>query len=307
MKKFLLVILFFLVGCNTTGENENAIIINTLDNSNIVLINDVIYYYNNYILYRSEDVSNLTNEILIKNVELTNLQEHDSKLFFILKSNGKSQIYYLNQNRFELYDMDLNDGTKLSDYVNIEEFVFRLNELLVLNDDSIFTLDLQGKNIKYIEVDNARSIIGLNSKYIIYIKNNNDIVKSDLSKEINIVVTNTGISTSNSNYFVNNNLIVNRNFNENYNGVYKFKLDKETNIKLIDGIILNLNISSEYVYFVIEKKEEVKLYKTDLNFEELEEVYMDVGIDKNTKIVFLDYLYLLQNHKLVRIKDFNTN
>jgi len=70
---------------------------------------------------------------------------------------------------------------------------------------------------------------------------------------------------------------------------------------------LNLNISSEYVYFVIEKKEEVKLYKTDLNFEELEEVYMDVRIDKSMKIVFLDYLYLLQNHKLERIEDFNTN
>ena len=51
---------------------------------------------------------------------------------------------------------------------------------------------------------------------------------------------------------------------------------------------MNLNISSEYVYFVIEKKEEVKLYKTDLNFEELEEVYMDVRIDKSMKIVFLD-------------------
>lgn len=70
---------------------------------------------------------------------------------------------------------------------------------------------------------------------------------------------------------------------------------------------MNLNISSEYVYFVIEKKEEVKLYKTDLNFEELEEVYMDVRIDKSMKIVFLDYLYLLQNHKLERIEDFNTN
>lgn len=64
---------------------------------------------------------------------------------------------------------------------------------------------------------------------------------------------------------------------------------------------MNLNISSEYVYFVIEKKEEVKLYKTDLNFEELEEVYMDVRIDKSMKIVFLDYLYL------ERIEDFNTN
>lgn len=67
---------------------------------------------------------------------------------------------------------------------------------------------------------------------------------------------------------------------------------------------MNLNISSEYVYFVIEKKEEVKLYKTDLNFEELEEVYMDVRIDKSMKIVFLDYLYFLY---LERIEDFNTN
>lgn len=175
MKKIVFIVLLLVFGC-VNKEVKVYEEINNVDNHNIVQINEDTYYYSNEILYHSNDLSNLKKDILMEGVKLSNLQVHDDKLFFILENDEKSQIYFLNNNSIELFEISLDDGIQLSDYVSVKEFIFRMDDLIILNEDTIFKINLKNQGNALIEVDHVKNIHGFNSNYIVYSLNNNDII-----------------------------------------------------------------------------------------------------------------------------------
>ena len=244
MKKIVFIVLLLVFGC-VNKEVKVYEEINNVNNHNIVQINDETYYYSNEVLYYSNDLSNLKREIIMEDVKLSNLQAHDNKLFFILEKDEKSQIYFLNNNSLELFELILDDGIKLSDYVSVREFIFRLDDLLILNEDTIFKINLKNQGNALIEVDHVKSLHGFNSNYIVYRMNNNDIVKVDLTSGFSMVVTNSGDIGDDSSYLINHTLILNRYFNDSYNGAYEFYLENDKNSKMFDGRILDIKASEE--------------------------------------------------------------
>jgi len=301
MKKIVFIVLLLVFGC-VNKEVKVYEEINNVDNHNIVQINDVTYYYSNEILYQSNDLSDIKKDILMEGVKLSNLQVHDDKLFFILENDEKSQIYFLNNNSIELFEINLDDGIKLSDYVSVKEFIFRMDDLIILNEDTIFKINLKNQGNALIEVDHVKNIHGFNSKYIVYSLNNNDIIKADLIKGINMVVTNSGELGDESCYLINHTLIMNRYFDDKYNGVYEFNLDNDKNSKMSGGRILDIKASDEKIYVLMEELDRVLLFNTDYDMHLFEQSHYNQNLDVNSKLVYLDGLYILNDDKLFKVE-----
>lgn len=271
MKKIVFIVLLLVFGC-VNKEVKVYEEINNVDNHNIVQINEDTYYYSNEILYHSNDLSNLKKDILMEGVKLSNLQVHDDKLFFILENDEKSQIYFLNNNSIELFEISLDDGIQLSDYVSVKEFIFRMDDLIILNEDTIFKINLKNQGNALIEVDHVKNIHGFNSNYIVYSLNNNDIIKIDLTTGFGMVVTNTGDLGDESCYLINHTLIMNRYFDDKYNGVYEFNLVNDKNSKMSGGRILDIKASDEKIYVLMEELDRVLLFNTDYDMHYLNRV-----------------------------------
>ncbi|GEM_PF-4263077 len=301
MKKIVFIVLLLVFGC-VNKEVKVYEEINNMDNHNIVQINDVTYYYSNEILYQSNDLSDIKKDILMEGVKLSNLQVHDDKLFFILENDEKSQIYFLNNNSIELFEINLDDGIKLSDYVSVKEFIFRMDDLIILNEDTIFKINLKNQGNALIEVDHVKNIHGFNSNYIVYSLNNNDIIKADLIKGINMVVTNSGELGDESCYLINHTLIMNRYFDDKYNGVYEFNLDNDKNSKMSGGRILDIKASDEKIYVLMEELDRVLLFNTDYSLHLFEQSHYNQNLDVNSKLVYLDGLYILNGDKLFKVE-----
>lgn len=301
MKKIVFIVLLLVFGC-VNKEVKVYEEINNLDNHNIVQINDVTYYYSNEILYHSNDLSDLKKDILMEGVKLSNLQVHDDKLFFILENDEKSQIYFLNNNSIELFEISLDDGIQLSDYVSVKQFIFRMDDLIILNEDTIFKINLKNQGNALIEVDHVKNIHGFNSNYIVYSLNNNDIIKADLIKGINMFVTNTGEMGDETCYLINHTLIMNRYFDDKYNGVYEFNLDNDKNSKMSGGRILDIKASDEKIYILMEELDRVLLFNTDYSLHLFEQSHYNQNLDVNSKLVYLDGLYILNDDKLFKVE-----
>ena len=301
MKKIVFIVLLLVFGC-VNKEVKVYEEINNVDNHNIVQINDVTYYYSNEILYQSNDLSDIKKDILMEGVKLSNLQVHDDKLFFILENDEKSQIYFLNNNSIELFEISLDDGIKLSDYVSVKQFIFRMDDLIILNEDTIFKINLKNQGNALIEVDHVKNIHGFNSNYIVYSLNNNDIIKADLIKGINMVVTNSGELGDESCYLINHTLIMNRYFDDKYNGVYEFNLDNDKNSKMSGGRILDIKASDEKIYVLMEELDRVLLFNTDYDMHLFEQSHYNQNLDVNSKLVYLDGLYILNDDKLFKVE-----
>ena len=301
MKKIVFIVLLLVFGC-VNKEVKVYEEINNVDNHNIVQINDVTYYYSNEILYQSNDLSDIKKDILMEGVKLSNLQVHDDKLFFILENDEKSQIYFLNNNSIELFEISLDDGIKLSDYVSVKQFIFRMDDLIILNEDTIFKINLINQGNALIEVDHVKNIHGFNSNYIVYSLNNNDIIKADLIKGINMVVTNSGELGDESCYLINHTLIMNRYFDDKYNGVYEFNLDNDKNSKMSGGRILDIKASDEKIYVLMEELDRVLLFNTDYSLHLFEQSHYNQNLDVNSKLVYLDGLYILNDDKLFKVE-----
>ena len=301
MKKIVFIVLLLVFGC-VNKEVEVYEEINNVDNHNIVQINDVTYYYSNEILYHSNDLSNLKKDILMEGVKLSNLQVHDDKLFFILENDEKSQIYFLNNNSIELFEISLDDGIKLSDYVSVKQFIFRMDDLIILNEDTIFKINLKNQGNALIEVDHVKNIHGFNSNYIVYSLNNNDIIKADLIKGINMVVTNSGELGDEPCYLINHTLIMNRYFDDKYKGVYEFNLDNDKNSKMSGGRLLDIKASDEKIYVLMEELDRVLLFNTDYSLHLFEQSHYNQNLDVNSKLVYLDGLYILNDDKLFKVE-----
>lgn len=301
MKKIVFIVLLLVFGC-VNKEVKVYEEINNVDNHNIVQINDVTYYYSNEILYQSNDLSDIKKDILMEGVKLSNLQVHDDKLFFILENDEKSQIYFLNNNSIELFEISFDDGIKLSDYVSVKEFIFRMDDLIILNEDTIFKINLKNQGNALIEVDHVKNIHGFNSSYIVYSLNNNDIIKADLIKGINMVVTNSGELGDESCYLINHTLIMNRYFDDKYNGVYEFNLNNDKNSKMSGGRILDIKASDEKIYVLMEELDRVLLFNTDYSLHLFEQSHYNQNLDVNSKLVYLDGLYILNDDKLFKVE-----
>lgn len=301
MKKIVFIVLLLVFGC-VNKEVKVYEEINNVDNHNIVQINDVTYYYSNEILYQSNDLSDIKKDILMEGVKLSNLQVHDDKLFFILENDEKSQIYFLNNNSIELFEISFDDGIKLSDYVSVKEFIFRMDDLIILNEDTIFKINLKNQGNALIEVDHVKNIHGFNSNYIVYSLNNNDIIKADLIKGINMFVTNTGEMGDETCYLINHTLIMNRYFDDKYNGVYEFNLDNDKNSKMSGGRILDIKASDEKIYILMEELDRVLLFNTDYSLHLFEQSHYNQNLDVNSKLVYLDGLYILNDDKLFKVE-----
>ena len=301
MKKIVFIVLLLVFGC-VNKEVKVYEEINNVDNHNIVQINEDTYYYSNEILYHSNDLSNLKKDILMEGVKLSNLQVHDDKLFFILENDEKSQIYFLNNNSIELFEISLDDGIQLSDYVSVKQFIFRMDDLIILNEDTIFKINLKNQGNALIEVDHVKNIHGFNSNYIVYSLNNNDIIKADLIKGINMVVTNSGELGDESCYLINHTLIMNRYFDDKYNGVYEFNLDNDKNSKMSGGRILDIKASDEKIYVLMEELDRVLLFNTDYSLHLFEQSHYNQNLDVNSKLVYLDGLYILNDDKLFKVE-----
>lgn len=301
MKKIVFIVLLLAFGC-VNKEVKVYEELNNVDNHNIVQINDVTYYYSNEILYQSNDLSDIKKDILMEGVKLSNLQVHDDKLFFILENDEKSQIYFLNNNSIELFEISFDDGIKLSDYVSVKEFIFRMDDLIILNEDTIFKINLKNQGNALIEVDHVKNIHGFNSNYIVYSLNNNDIIKADLIKGINMVVTNSGELGDESCYLINHTLIMNRYFDDKYNGVYEFNLDNDKNSKMSGGRILDIKASDEKIYVLMEELDRVLLFNTDYSLHLFEQSHYNQNLDVNSKLVYLDGLYILNGDKLFKVE-----
>lgn len=301
MKKIVFIVLLLVFGC-VNKEVKVYEEINNVDNHNIVQINDVTYYYSNEILYHSNDLSDLKKDILMEGVKLSNLQVHDDKLFFILENDEKSQIYFLNNNSIELFEISLDDGIQLSDYVSVKQFIFRMDDLIILNEDTIFKINLKNQGNALIEVDHVKNIHGFNSNYIVYSLNNNDIIKADLIKGINMFVTNTGEMGDETCYLINHTLIMNRYFDDKYNGVYEFNLDNDKNSKMSGGRILDIKASDEKIYILMEELDRVLLFNTDYSLHLFEQSHYNQNLDVNSKLVYLDGLYILNDDKLFKVE-----
>ena len=301
MKKIVFIVLLLVFGC-VNKEVKVYEEINNVDNHNIVQINEDTYYYSNEILYQSNDLSDIKKDILMEGVKLSNLQVHDDKLFFILENDEKSQIYFLNNNSIELFEISFDDGIKLSDYVSVKEFIFRMDDLIILNEDTIFKINLKNQGNALIEVDHVKNIHGFNSNYIVYSLNNNDIIKADLIKGINMVVTNSGELGDESCYLINHTLIMNRYFDDKYNGVYEFNLDNDKNSKMSGGRILDIKASDEKIYVLMEELDRVLLFNTDYSLHLFEQSHYNQNLDVNSKLVYLDGLYILNDDKLFKVE-----
>lgn len=301
MKKIVFIVLLLVFGC-VNKEVKVYEEINNVDNHNIVQINDVTYYYSNEILYQSNDLSDIKKDILMEGVKLSNLQVHDDKLFFILENDEKSQIYFLNNNSIELFEISLDDGIQLSDYVSVKQFIFRMDDLIILNEDTIFKINLKNQGNALIEVDHVKNIHGFNSNYIVYSLNNNDIIKADLIKGINMFVTNTGEMGDETCYLINHTLIMNRYFDDKYNGVYEFNLDNDKNSKMSGGRILDIKASDEKIYILMEELDRVLLFNTDYSLHLFEQSHYNQNLDVNSKLVYLDGLYILNDDKLFKVE-----
>ena len=301
MKKIVFIVLLLVFGC-VNKEVKVYEEINNVNNHNIVQINDGTYYYSNKVLYHSNDLTNLKKDIILEDVELSNLQEYDNKLFFILKDDEKSQIYFLNNNSLELFDISLKDGIKSSDYVSVEEFIFLMDDLIILNEDTLFKINLKNQGNAIIEVDHVKNLHGFNSNYIVYSLNNNDIIKVDLTTGFGVVVTNSGKRGDDPSYLINNSLILNRYFDESYHGVYEFYLENDKSSKIFDGRILDVKASDEKVYVLMEELGEIILFNTDYNFHLFEESHYNQNLDVNSKLVYLDGLYILNDDKLFKVE-----
>lgn len=301
MKKIVFIVLLLVFGC-VNKEVKVYEEINNVDNHNIVQINEDTYYYSNEILYHSNDLSNLKKDILMEGVKLSNLQVHDDKLFFILENDEKSQIYFLNNNSIELFEISLDDGIQLSDYVSVKEFIFRMDDLIILNEDTIFKINLKNQGNALIEVDHVKNIHGFNSNYIVYSLNNNDIIKIDLTTGFGMVVTNTGDLGDESCYLINHTLIMNRYFDDKYNGVYEFNLVNDKNSKMSGGRILDIKASDEKIYVLMEELDRVLLFNTDYSLHLFEQSHYNQNLDVNSKLVYLDGLYILNGDKLFKVE-----
>lgn len=301
MKKIVFIVLLLVFGC-VNKEVKVYEEINNVDNHNIVQINEDTYYYSNEILYHSNDLSNLKKDILMEGVKLSNLQVHDDKLFFILENDEKSQIYFLNNNSIELFEISLDDGIQLSDYVSVKEFIFRMDDLIILNEDTIFKINLKNQGNALIEVDHVKNIHGFNSNYIVYSLNNNDIIKIDLTTGFGMVVTNTGDLGDESCYLINHTLIMNRYFDDKYNGVYEFNLVNDKNSKMSGGRILDIKASDEKIYVLMEELDRVLLFNTDYDMHLFEQSHYNQNLDVNSKLVYLDGLYILNGDKLFKVE-----
>lgn len=301
MKKIVFIVLLLVFGC-VNKEVKVYEEINNVDNHNIVQINEDTYYYSNEILYHSNDLSNLKKDILMEGVKLSNLQVHDDKLFFILENDEKSQIYFLNNNSIELFEISLDDGIKLSDYVSVKQFIFRMDNLIILNEDTIFKINLKNQGNALIEVDHVKNIHGFNSNYIVYSLNNNDIIKVDLTTGFGMVVTNTGEMGDETCYLINHTLIMNRYFDDKYNGVYEFNLDNDKNSKMSGGRILDIKASDEKIYVLMEELDRVLLFNTDYSLHLFEQSHYNQNLDVNSKLVYLDGLYILNGDKLFKVE-----
>lgn len=301
MKKIVFIVLLLAFGC-VNKEVKVYEELNNVDNHNIVQINDVTYYYSNEILYQSNDLSDIKKDILMEGVKLSNLQVHDDKLFFILENDEKSQIYFLNNNSIELFEISLDDGIKLSDYVSVKQFIFRMDDLIILNEDTIFKINLKNQGNALIEVDHVKNIHGFNSNYIVYSLNNNDIIKVDLTTGFGMVVTNTGELGDESCYLINHTLIMNRYFDDKYNGVYEFNLDNDKNSKMSGGRILDIKASDEKIYVLMEELDRVLLFNTDYSLHLFEQSHYNQNLDVNSKLVYLDGLYILNGDKLFKVE-----
>jgi len=301
MKKIVFIVLLLVFGC-VNKEVKVYEEINNVDNHNIVQINEDTYYYSNEILYHSNDLSNLKKDILMEGVKLSNLQVHDDKLFFILENDEKSQIYFLNNNSIELFEISLDDGIQLSDYVSVKQFIFRMDNLIILNEDTIFKINLKNQGNALIEVDHVKNIHGFNSNYIVYSLNNNDIIKVDLTTGFGMVVTNTGEMGDESCYLINHTLIMNRYFDDKYNGVYEFNLDNDKNSKMSGGRILDIKASDEKIYVLMEELDRVLLFNTDYDMHLFEQSHYNQNLDVNSKLVYLDGLYILNDDKLFKVE-----
>lgn len=301
MKKIVFIVLLLVFGC-VNKEVKVYEEINNVDNHNIVQINEDTYYYSNEILYHSNDLSDLKKDILMEGVKLSNLQVHDDKLFFILENDEKSQIYFLNNNSIELFEISLDDGIQLSDYVSVKQFIFRMDDLIILNEDTIFKINLKNQGNALIEVDHVKNIHGFNSNYIVYSLNNNDIIKADLIKGINMFVTNTGEMGDETCYLINHTLIMNRYFDDKYNGVYEFNLDNDKNSKMSGGRILDIKASDEKIYVLMEELDRVLLFNTDYSLHLFEQSHYNQNLDVNSKLVYLDGLYILNDDKLFKVE-----
>lgn len=301
MKKIVFIVLLLVFGC-VNKEVKVYEEINNVDNHNIVQINEDTYYYSNEILYHSNDLSNLKKDILMEGVKLSNLQVHDDKLFFILENDEKSQIYFLNNNSIELFEISLDDGIKLSDYVSVKQFIFRMDNLIILNEDTIFKINLKNQGNALIEVDHVKNIHGFNSNYIVYSLNNNDIIKVDLTTGFGMVVTNTGEMGDETCYLINHTLIMNRYFDDKYNGVYEFNLDNDKNSKMSGGRILDIKASDEKIYVLMEELDRVLLFNTDYDMHLFEQSHYNQNLDVNSKLVYLDGLYILNGDKLFKVE-----
>lgn len=301
MKKIVFIVFLLVFGC-VNKEVKVYEEINSMNNHNIVQINEDTYYYSNEVLYHSNDLSDLKKDILMDGVKLSNLQVHDDKLFFILDNDEKSQIYFLNNSSMELFEISLDDGINLSDYVSVKEFIFRKDDLIILNEDTIFKINLKNQGNALIEVDHVKNLHGFNSNYIVYSLNNNDIIKVDLTTGFSMVVTNTGELCDESSYLINDSLVLNRYFNDNYNGVYEFYLENDKNVKMFDGRILDLKASDEKVYVLVEELGEVILFNTDYDMHLFEQSHYNQNLDVNSKLVYLDELYILNGEELFRVE-----
>lgn len=301
MKKIVFIVLLLVFGC-VNKEVKVYEELNNVDNHNIVQINDVTYYYSNEILYQSNDLSDIKKDILMEGVKLSNLQVHDDKLFFILENDEKSQIYFLNNNSIELFEISFDDGIKLSDYVSVKEFIFRMVDLIILNEDTIFKINLKNQGNALIEVDHVKNIHGFNSNYIVYSLNNNDIIKVDLTTGFGMVVTNTGEMGDETCYLINHTLIMNRYFDDKYNGVYEFNLDNDKNSKMSGGRILDIKASDEKIYVLMEELDRVLLFNTDYSLHLFEQSHYNQNLDVNSKLVYLDGLYILNDDKLFKVE-----
>ena len=300
MKKIVFIVLLLVFGC-VNKEVKVYEEINSVNNHNIVQIGDDIYYYSNEVLYHTNDLSNLKKNIIVENVKLSNLQSYDNKLFFICENDEKSQIYFLNNNSIELFELILDDGIKLSDYVSVKEFIFRLDDLLILNEDTLFKINLKNQGNALIEVDHVKSLHGFNSNYIVYSLNNNDVIKADMNNGFNMVVTNSGEMGDEPCYLINHTLILNRYFDDSYNGVYEFYLENDKNLKMFGDRILDIKASDEKIYVLMEELGQVRLFNTDYNLHLFEQSHYNQNLDVNSKLVYLDGLYILNGDELFKV------
>lgn len=303
MKRFIVFALVLLLIIISFMKFESNEVYNSPQNSNVVIIGKDFYFNINNSIYRSKDASNLTDELIIDNVIVSNLQEYQGKLFFILTKNEDSSIYYLDNDCIKIFDMDLDLKSKISNFKSVKMFDFFQNYLIVLNEDKIIQVNILKKEIQYVEIADVKSIYGVSANYMVYSKRNNYITKADMNSGFSKDILNFGSTKSNSNYLVNNDLIFNKFYNGVLSGVYRYQLDVDETTKLCEGQIINLSYYGAFVYFIIDTKVDLKIYKSDFNFQKIEEVEINIELENDAQIVNLDDLYILQSNKLIRLDE----